>query len=134
MKDSTPLHRVVLFITNIEDIPEDEVKILLEDNRHLGINIKDFKTSLIQDWDDDHVLNQTKATLQDFESFFPELKVAGSTDDKTQDLLKDFNDLKKLHLQAVDELKNQTHKVKELETKLAKYADIKSLVDKIKSS
>ena len=125
----TKMHRIVLFVIDHEDIGQNEVKMLVKDNRYVSPNIKDIRTADIGEWDDDHKLNKTKSTIQDFENYFPELKQQ-SPDQVNQEIEKE----RQLRLDAEDKLKKSEREKNELLKKLEKFSKIEALVKTIKDS
>lgn len=123
----TKMHRIVLFVIDHEDIGQNEVKMLIEDNRYISPNIKDIRTAEIGEWDDDHKLNKTKATIQDFENYFPELKQQ-SPDQVNKEIEKE----RQLRLVAEDNQKKAEREKNDLLKKLEKLTKIEALVKAIK--
>lgn len=131
MSEKVKMHRVVVFVKDINnENSQADLKTYFENMRHPEFtSVLDIKTTTIGEYDDDHELNKTKATLAQHEAYFPELKQL-SPEKVQQEIQKE----RELRIKAEDKANDLQSQIRTLEARLKNYQEIEALVKKIKSS
>lgn len=63
-------YKLEVLVLDFEESGDDEVKGLIENNRYLMVDVITLKSKQIDDWDDDHPLNNTETQKEAFERMF----------------------------------------------------------------
>ena len=58
------VYKLEVLVLDFEESGDDEVIELIENNKYLMVNVIDIKSKQIDDWDDDHPLNQSDTQKQ----------------------------------------------------------------------
>lgn len=66
----TKAYKIELLVVDFENTPEDEITYLLEDVRHLYPSVMSIQSKDIDDWDDDHPLNNRNTEKQAYKEMF----------------------------------------------------------------
>lgn len=65
------MHKVEMYIFDMEDIGKDEILLQLEySNFPYIFAVKETGTADIGDWDDNHILNQMSTPVEKFREYF----------------------------------------------------------------
>ena len=63
-------YKLEVLVLDFEESEEDEVKRLIETNEYLMVNVITSKSKYIDDWNDDHPLNNIYTQEEAFEKMF----------------------------------------------------------------
>ena len=63
-------YKIELLVVDFENFPEDEIIYLLENVRHLYPSVMSIQSKEINDWDDDHPLNNRNTAKQAYKEMF----------------------------------------------------------------
>lgn len=76
----TKMHKIEVYVIDHDDYGIDEFKLLIQKaSRYNGISCFPIGTTEIGEYADDHILNSTKATKQDYQNIFDNPKMADVT-------------------------------------------------------
>ena len=122
---STKMDRVVLFVEHLNDEESiEDVKYHFENMRYPEfVTVKDIKRTDIGEWDDNHELNKTDATLEQFEKYYPELQTADETE-----LQKELQKERELRMKSEDEKDSLNREVSKLKRELEKFKGLDNIL------
>lgn len=63
-------YKLEVLVLDFEETGDDEVKGLIENNKYLIVDVITLKSKKIDDWDDDHPLNNTETQKEAFKKIF----------------------------------------------------------------
>jgi UTP:GlnB (protein PII) uridylyltransferase len=124
----TKMHRAVIYIKDLNsDNSINDIKNELENMRNLEfVTVTDIRSTDIGEWNDDHELNLTDATQEQYESYFPEL-----SNMSTSSLQEKIKEERELRLKAEETVNKMQYQLEQLESKLKKYQELECLVKKL---
>lgn len=68
------LHKFVVYVKDFEEFDSNDIKSILEQSNDVFVKAFPVNEIHIENWSDDHKLNQTRATQEDYDLYFKELK------------------------------------------------------------
>jgi hypothetical protein len=64
------VYKIVLSIVDLYNVPEEDVRYFLENVKYLYPSVISLETRDIEEWDDNHPLNQKDTFKEEFERLF----------------------------------------------------------------
>jgi hypothetical protein len=64
------VYKIVLSIVDLDNMPEEDVRYFLENVKYLDPSVISLETRDIEEWDDNHPLNQKETFKEEFERLF----------------------------------------------------------------